>query len=131
MANERDDRPLRRDPRPPDARGGGALLPGSVHARRDRGDGASLAGSEAAGRAAAVPRGGEAGGRLDDDGDASSALAPPRRGRLPAGSGSTEATSRSDRLTIAIPAKGRLREPTVALLEDAGLGPEQPGQPAL
>src|SRR6185312_16479940 len=36
-----------------------------------------------------------------------------------------------DRLTIAIPAKARLREPSVALLEDAGLGPEQPGDRAL
>ncbi len=30
-----------------------------------------------------------------------------------------------------MPAKGRLREPAVALLEDAGLGPEQPGERAL
>src|SRR6185312_7906974 len=36
-----------------------------------------------------------------------------------------------DRLTIAIPAKARLRGPSVALLEDAGLGPEQPGDRAL
>ena len=36
-----------------------------------------------------------------------------------------------DRLTIAVPAKGRLREPSVSLLEDAGLGPEQPGERAL
>jgi ATP phosphoribosyltransferase len=34
-------------------------------------------------------------------------------------------------LTIAVPAKGRLRDPAVALLEDAGLGPEQPGERAL
>lgn len=34
-------------------------------------------------------------------------------------------------MRIAIPAKGRLREPTVALLEDAGLGPEVPGERAL
>jgi ATP phosphoribosyltransferase len=32
---------------------------------------------------------------------------------------------------IAIPAKGRLREPAVALLEEAGLGPEEPGERAL
>ena len=38
---------------------------------------------------------------------------------------------RRDRLTIAVPAKGRLREPSVSLLEDAGLGPEQPGERAL
>ena len=42
-----------------------------------------------------------------------------------------ERSSRPDRLRIAIPAKGRLREPAVALLADAGLGPEQPGERAL
>ena len=36
-----------------------------------------------------------------------------------------------DRLTIAVPVKGRLREPSVSLLEDAGFGPEQPGERAL
>ena len=36
-----------------------------------------------------------------------------------------------DRLTIAVPVKGRLREPSVSLLEDAGFGPEQPGDRAL
>ena len=70
-------------------------------------------------------------GRVDDDGDARRALAAPRRGRLPAGARPAEARSRSDRLTIAVPAKGRLREPSVALLDDAGLGPEQPGERAL
>ncbi len=34
-------------------------------------------------------------------------------------------------MTIAVPAKGRLREPAIALLADAGLGPEQPGERAL
>jgi ATP phosphoribosyltransferase len=53
------------------------------------------------------------------------------RRRLPAGAGPAEAQLRSDRLTIAIPAKGRLREPAVALLADAGLGPEQPGERTL
>ena len=37
----------------------------------------------------------------------------------------------SSRLKIAVPVKGRLREPSVSLLEDAGLGPEQPGERAL
>src|SRR6185503_7232810 len=41
------------------------------------------------------------------------------------------AALRSDRLKIAVPVKGRLREPAVALLEDAGLGPESPGERAL
>jgi ATP phosphoribosyltransferase len=53
------------------------------------------------------------------------------RRRLPAGARPPEAHLRSDRLTIAIPAKGRLREPAVALLADAGLGPEQPGERTL
>jgi ATP phosphoribosyltransferase len=34
-------------------------------------------------------------------------------------------------LKIAIPGKGRLREPSVKLLDDAGLGPEAPGERAL
>lgn len=34
-------------------------------------------------------------------------------------------------MRIAIPSKGRLREPAVALLHDAGLGPETPGDRAL
>src|SRR5206468_10276417 len=96
-----------------------------VHARRVAGVGSSVAGSDVAGRAAAGPGGGEAGGRLDDDGDASGALAPPRRGRLPAGSGSTEATSRSDRLTIAIPVPDRENAPmseVARILEDVKRG---------
>ena len=36
-----------------------------------------------------------------------------------------------DCLRIAVPVKGRLREPSFTLLEDAGLGPEQPGERAL
>src|SRR5262249_60473878 len=39
--------------------------------------------------------------------------------------------ARADRLTIAIPAKGRLRDPAFALLHDAGLEPEEPGERAL
>jgi ATP phosphoribosyltransferase len=34
-------------------------------------------------------------------------------------------------LRVALPSKGRLREPSFKLLEDAGLGPEQPGERAL
>ena len=54
-------------------------------------------------------------------------------GRVPAGarSQSTREDGTPRRLTIAIPAKGRLREPAVELLHDAGLGPEQPGERAL
>jgi ATP phosphoribosyltransferase len=34
-------------------------------------------------------------------------------------------------LRIAVPSKGRLREPAIQLLHDAGLGPETPGDRAL
>jgi ATP phosphoribosyltransferase len=57
-------------------------------------------------------------------------MAAPRRGRLPARS-RPDAAPFTQPLKIAIPAKGRLREPAVGLLEDAGLGPEQPGERAL
>ena len=48
------------------------------------------------------------------------------RGRLPAG-----APAEAKILRVAVPSKGRLREPAIALLEDAGLGPETPGDRAL
>src|SRR5262245_1498719 len=131
MADERDTGPVRGDPQPSNGRRGGALLPGSLHARGARGADAPLAGGEAAGPGAAVPRGGRENGRLDDDGDAGRAVAQARRGRISPGARPAEADVRPDRLTIAVPAKGRLREPAVALLSDAGLGPEQPGERAL
>src|SRR5262245_8874915 len=131
MADQRDERPVRGDPQPANDRRGGALLPRSVHAGRDRGADAPLAGGTVAGPGPAVPRGRVENGRVDDDSDARGPVAEARRGRVPAGARSTEARSRPDRLTIAIPAKGRLREPAVALLADAGLGPEQPGERAL
>ena len=34
-------------------------------------------------------------------------------------------------MRIAVPSKGRLREPAIELLQDAGLGPETPGDRAL
>jgi ATP phosphoribosyltransferase len=52
-------------------------------------------------------------------------LAAPRRRRVSSG-----ARPRGV-LRVALPAKGRLREPAFRLLEDAGLGPEQPGDRAL
>jgi ATP phosphoribosyltransferase len=55
-------------------------------------------------------------------------VAPERRGRLRAGAGAPEAEAR---LRIAVPSKGRLREPAIELLHDAGLGPETPGDRAL
>ncbi len=73
----------------------------------------------------AVPGDRGANGRVDDDGDPRGALAAPRRGRLPAGARPLGL------LRVAVPVKGRLREPSFQLLEDAGLGPEQPGERAL
>ena len=54
-------------------------------------------------------------------------MAAPRRGRVRAGAAPAEPAQ----LRIAVPSKGRLREPAIALLEDAGLGPETPGDRAL
>jgi ATP phosphoribosyltransferase len=53
-------------------------------------------------------------------------VAAERRGRLPAGAAAPATT-----LRVAVPSKGRLRDPAIALLEDAGLGPETPGDRAL
>ena len=53
-------------------------------------------------------------------------MAAPRRRRIPAG-----APAAAKILKIAVPSKGRLRDPAIALLEDAGLGPETPGDRAL
>jgi ATP phosphoribosyltransferase len=53
-------------------------------------------------------------------------VAAPRRGRVPARVAAPAAI-----LKIAVPSKGRLRDPAVALLDDAGLAPETPGDRAL
>ncbi|HZS23651.1 MAG TPA: ATP phosphoribosyltransferase [Gaiellaceae bacterium] len=54
-------------------------------------------------------------------------MAPERGGRLrPRAAAPPQA-----RLRIAVPSKGRLREPAIELLHDAGLGPETPGDRAL
>jgi ATP phosphoribosyltransferase len=55
-------------------------------------------------------------------------VAPQRRGRL---SARAAAQATQARLKIAVPSKGRLREPAVELLHDAGLAPETPGDRAL
>jgi ATP phosphoribosyltransferase len=55
-------------------------------------------------------------------------VAAPRRGRLLA---RAPAAAPEERLRIAVPSKGRLREPSIELLHDAGLGPETPGDRAL
>src|SRR3989454_663911 len=131
MGNERDTRPAEDDRRAANGRRGGAVPPRPLHALRARGDDAPLAGRTAGRPRPPVSRGEQANGRLDDDGDAGGALVAPRRGRLSADARQASSAVRADRLTIAIPAKGRLREPSVTLLEDAGLGPEQPGERAL
>src|SRR5215510_9476393 len=116
MADQRDTRPLRGDPQPPNDGRGGAVLPRSLHIGGARGVDAPLAGGPAPGRGSPVSRGGGANGRVDDDGDTRGAVAEARGRRVSTGARSAEAGIRPDRLTIAIPAKGRLREPAVALL---------------
>src|SRR6476646_2259102 len=120
-----DAKALRGDPVAGEQGGRGEVLPGSVHALGARGDGAPLGGGAAPGAGAAVPRDRGANGSVDDDGDTRGALVAPRGGRLPVGA------RQSGDLKVALPAKGRLREPAFKLLEDAGLGPEQPGERAL
>jgi ATP phosphoribosyltransferase len=55
-------------------------------------------------------------------------VASKRRGRLRA---RAAAPAPGKPLRIAVPSKGRLREPAIELLHDAGLGPETPGDRAL
>src|SRR5881275_1875952 len=125
MGNEGNARALRRDPVAGEQGGDGSVLPGPLHDLGAGGDGAPVAGRAARGQGTAVSGDRGANGRVDDDGDARRALAAPRRGRVPARARSL------DLLRVAVPAKGRLREPAFHLLEDAGLGPEQPGDRAL
>src|SRR5262245_31534815 len=125
MAHRKPPRALHHDREAADGKRGRALPARPLHALRARRNGAPLGGREAARRGAAVPRGLEAGTRLDDDGDARCAMAAQRRGRLRAG------VAESEEVRIAVPSKGRLREPTIELLHDAGLGPETPGDRAL
>src|SRR5882724_7833680 len=104
MGNERDTRPAQDDRLASNRRRGGEIPPRSLHALRARGDDAPLA-SGAAGRPrAAVPRGEQKDGRVDDDRDPGRALAAPRRGRLSTDARPAAAPPRADRLTIAIPA---------------------------
>src|SRR6476469_8734224 len=125
MGDQRDERALRRDARVGDPGGAGAILPGSVHALGAGGNGASVAGRPAGRSGLAVPGDLGADRSFDDNGDAGGALVEARRGRVSAG-----ARPRS-LLRVAVPVKGRLRDPSFRLLEDAGLGPEQPGDRAL
>src|SRR3954471_17911252 len=125
VGDQGDAKALRGDSRAREQGGRGAVLPGSVHALGARGDGAPLGSGAPAGAGAAVPGDRGANGRIDDDRDPRRALAAPRRGRVPAGA------RPNGLLRVAVPVKGRLRDPSFRLLEDAGLGPEQPGERAL
>src|SRR3954447_24107344 len=125
VGDEGNARALRRDPVAEEQGGGGSVLPGPLHDLGAGGDGAPLAGGPSRGARAAVSGDRGANGRVDHDGDARGALAAPRRGRVSLGARPL------DILRVAVPAKGRLREPAFHLLEDAGLGPEQPGDRAL
>src|SRR5471032_2155140 len=125
MAHEGNARALRRDADAGEPLGSGGVLPGPLHPVGAGGDGPSLAGGTPAGAGPAVSGDSGAHARLDDDRDARGALAQTRRRRVPAG-----ARPRG-LLRVAVPVKGRLREPSFKLLEEAGLGPEQPGERAL
>src|SRR3954454_24396828 len=125
MGDQGDAKALRGDSGAREQGGRGTVLPGPVHALGARGDGAPLGSGAPAGAGAAVPGDRGANGRIDDDRDSRGALAAPRRGRLPAGA------RPNGLLRVAVPVKGRLRDPSFKLLEDAGLGPEQPGERAL
>src|SRR5581483_1826640 len=130
VANDRDEGARRRDLEPSDARRAAGLPARPLHAGRARGDEPPLGGGAGARPRPAVPRGRGEDRGVDDDGDPGRPVAAPRPGRLPRGARPTP--ERQDgRLRIAVPAKGRLREPAVSLLEDAGLGPEEPGERAL
>src|SRR5579862_2082897 len=124
MADQGDARSLRDPALVRDAGGAGALPGGSLHAVGAGDAGAPVAGGEARRPGSAVRRGGAENGRIDGDGDARGALAASRRGRL-------QDRARPALLKVAVPVKGRLRDPSFRLLEDAGLGPEQPGERAL
>src|SRR3954464_9614368 len=130
MADPGDQRALRRDGVTEEHGRGGPLSPRPLHPVGAGGDGPPVAGGAAARGGPAVSRDQPADARVDDDGHARGALAAARRGRIPLVARPHEA-AQDDRLTIAVPAKGRLREPAISLLEDAGLGPEQPGARAL
>src|SRR5579862_7871751 len=129
MGNETDARGLRRDPVIGVAGGGRVVLPGSLHDVRAGSDGAPLGSGSAARAGLAVSGDRTEDARLDDDRDARGALAEARRRRLQARARPQE--GRTQLLKVAVPVKGRLREPSFKLLEDAGLGPEQPGERAL
>src|SRR3954471_737561 len=129
MADARDDRALRRGAQPEVAAGAGSLPAGPVHAGGAGGDGAPLAGGETRRPGAAVHGDRREDRGVDGDRDARGALAQPRRRRLP--DRDRQGEEADGRLTIAVPVKGRLREPSVKLLVDAGLEPEQPGERAL
>src|SRR5688500_63185 len=116
MADERDQGFVPGGAQPANVRRGRALLSRSLHALRARGNGTPLAGREAGRPGPALPGGGEAGPRVDDNGDARRPLVTARAGRLPA----RDRPDPEARLRIALPVKGRLREPSVDLLEHAG-----------
>src|SRR5713226_9609745 len=114
MAHTGDGGALRDDPRAGEPGRGRTVLQGSLHPGGAGSDLAPLGGGQAVGPGAAVSGDRAADGRVDRDGDTGGALAAPRRGRLPAG-------ARTGVLRVAVPVKGRLREPAFKLLEDAGL----------
>src|SRR5262245_58160116 len=107
-----------------------------LHAVRARGAVAPVADGSPCRPGRPVPRDRASGADVDRDGDACRAVAPPRRGRLPARPRAHAAESRSagavstsgftragedGRLSLAVPAKGRMAESSLRLCADAGL----------
>src|SRR6266511_3093486 len=123
MGDGRDRGALGDDRRSPLGGGDGALPARPLHDRGAGGNRSPLAGRAAARPGPPLPRDRTENGRVDDDGDPRGAMASAWGGRLPVRSRPAQAPF-AQPLKIAIPAKGRLREPAVGLLEDAGLGPE-------
>src|ERR1700736_819983 len=102
-----------------------------VHPRRTGDDGASLARGAAGGPGGVVPANSAGNGRVDGDGDAGGVLAAPRRGRISPRVAATQERAISQRLTVAVPVKGRLHESSLVLLDAAGFQLETRDERAL
>src|SRR5581483_9170941 len=114
------------------ARRGEALPARPLHAGRAGGALPSLADGPARGRGAVLPGDRAARAHLHCDGDARGAVGAPRRRRLPPRARASRRrgamtaprlarAGENGRLSLAVPAKGRMSEPALRLCADAGL----------
>src|SRR5215203_1257669 len=111
---------LRRDPHARHARGDRALLPRPVHALGDPRHGPALGRRSPARGRQALRRDLAHDGRQHGDDHAHRVLAAPRRRWLSLDARAAR-DPMTDRLRLAVPNKGRMVEPTLRLLHDAGL----------